>query len=309
MTIRPAPALLDQFFALRGALSKHIIEICDRLRETLAQLRLGFPVEFFAGQRNVRLALARIVLRQQLLNQFGLRACQVDDGVGEFANGELVGIAKVDRPREFGPCIHHPQKAFDEVIDIAERARLLAIAVDSDGFALQRLDDEIGDDAPVIGMHPRAIGVEDAHDLDVELVLTVIVEEQGLGAALAFIIAGTRANRVDVPPVAFGLRMDRGIAVDLRSRCLEDAGLHALGETKHVDRARDAGLGRLNRIELVVDRTCRAGEIVDLVDLDIERKADVVAHKLEARMTSEVIDVAFVTSEEVVDAQHFIAAF
>jgi hypothetical protein len=35
---------------------------------------------------------------------------------------------------------------------------------------------------------------------------------------------------------------------------------------------------------LVVDRRGRTGEIVDLVDLDIERERHVVAHQLEARI-------------------------
>ena len=55
----------------------------------------------------------------------------------------------------------------------------------------------------------------------------------------------------------------------------------ALGQPEHVDRAVHAGLGRLHRVVLVVDRRGRAGEVVDLVDLDVERKGDVVAQQLE----------------------------
>ena len=106
-----------------------------------------------------------------------------------------------------------------------------------------------------------------------QLVLAVIVEEQRLGAALAFIIAGARADRVDVAPVVFGLRMNIGIAVDLRRRRLENLALQPLGEAQHVDGAMHAGLGRLHRIVLIVDGRGGAGEIVDLVDLDVEREA------------------------------------
>jgi hypothetical protein len=45
-----------------------------------------------------------------------------------------------------------------------------------------------------------------------------------------------------------------------------------------------AGLGRLNWIELVIDRGRRARQIEDLIDLDIQWKGDVVAHDLEVRM-------------------------
>ena len=58
-------------------------------------------------------------------------------------------------------------------------------AVNGDGLAPQGLDDEVGDHAPVVGVHARAVGVEDARHLDAQLVLAVVVEAQGFGAALA----------------------------------------------------------------------------------------------------------------------------
>ena len=58
-------------------------------------------------------------------------------------------------------------------------------------------------------------------------VLAVIVEEQRLGAALAFVVAGARADRVDVAPIVLGLRVDGGIAVNLGGRRLEDPALAA----------------------------------------------------------------------------------
>ena len=68
---------------------------------------------------------------------------------------------------------------------------------------------------PSLRVHARAVGVEDARDLDLELVLAMIVEEQRLGAALALVVAGARTDRIDVAPVVLGLRVHRGIAVDL----------------------------------------------------------------------------------------------
>ena len=100
------------------------------------------------------------------------------------------------------------------------------------GSFLQRLDDEVGDDPAVVGVHARAVGVEDAGDLDAQAVLAAVVEEQGLGAALAFVVAGAEADGVDVAPVVFGLRVDFGVAVDLAGGGLEDLGLGALGEAR-----------------------------------------------------------------------------
>src|SRR6202012_775084 len=99
-------------------------------------------------------------------------------------------------------------------------------------IALQRLDNEVRHDAPIVRMHARAVGVEDARDADAQLVLAVIIEEQGRGAALAFVVASARTDRVDVAAIILGLRMDRRIAIDLGGRGLEYLRAHALGETQ-----------------------------------------------------------------------------
>ena len=52
-----------------------------------------------------------------------------------------------------------------------------------------------------------------------------------------------------------------------------------------------AGLGRLHRIVLVMHRRGRAGEIVDLVDLDVERERHVVADQLEMLVVEQMLDV------------------
>ena len=91
-------------------------------------------------------------------------------------------------------------------------------------------------------MHAGAVGVEYARHLDANAVLTMIIEEQGLGGAFAFIVAGARPERVDVAPVGFRLRMNVGVAVNFAGRSLEDLRLDALGQTQHVDRAVHAGL-------------------------------------------------------------------
>ena len=97
--------------------------------------------------------------------------------------------------------LHQPHEPVDQIVDVAERAGLAALAVDRDVLAAQRLDDEVGHHAAVVRVHARAVGVEDARHLDRQLVLAAIVEEQRLGAALAFVVAGARADRIDVAPI------------------------------------------------------------------------------------------------------------
>jgi len=45
-------------------------------------------------------------------------------------------------------------------------------------------------------------------------VLTVVVEKEGFGTPLPFVIARSATDRIDVAPIFFGLGMDVGIAVD-----------------------------------------------------------------------------------------------
>jgi hypothetical protein len=63
-----------------------------------------------------------------------------------------------------------------------------------------------------------------------------------------------------------------------------------------------ASLRRLHRIVLVVNGRSRAGEIVDLVDLQIDRECHVVADKLEALVINQMLYVASGAGEEVVEA-------
>jgi hypothetical protein len=63
----------------------------------------------------------------------------------------------------------------------------------------------------------------------------------------------------------------------------------------------------LDGIELIVHRRSRTGKVEDLIDFDIQRERDVVAHELEARTAHEVSDVASAAGEEVVYAQDFLA--
>jgi hypothetical protein len=43
---------------------------------------------------------------------------------------------------------------------------------------------------------------------------------------------------------------------------------------------------------LIVDRACRTGEIEDLVDLDVQREADIVTQDFEAGIGEQMRDIA-----------------
>jgi hypothetical protein len=58
----------------------------------------------------------------------------------------------------------------------------------------------------------------------------------------------------------------------------------------------------LHRIVLVVNGRGRAGEIVDLIDFDVERERYIVANQLKPMVIEQMIDVASRAGEEVIDA-------
>ena len=136
-------------------------------------------------------------------------AGQTDHAFRQFAHRDFVRIADIDRTGDVGAGCHQADEAFDQVVHVAERPRLAAVAVERDVLAPQRLDDEVRHHPAVVRVHAGAVGVEDPHHLDRELVLAVIVEEQRLGAAFALIVAGARTERIDVAAVVLGLRMHR----------------------------------------------------------------------------------------------------
>ena len=65
--------------------------------------------------------------------------------------------------------------------------------------------------------------------------------------------------------------------------------------------------GRLNRIVLIMDRRCGAGEVKDLVHFNEKRETDVVSHEFKPGMLKQMFDVALCAREQIVDAQHVMA--
>ena len=84
------------------------------------------------------------------------------DEVGQVEHGAFVGVADVDRADERG--VEEGHQAPDLVFDEAQAPRLAAVAVDGQGLAPERLDDEVRDDAAVARREPGAVRVEDAGD-------------------------------------------------------------------------------------------------------------------------------------------------
>ena len=169
---------------------------------------------------------------------------------------------------------HVAAKGLNQVVAVLEAAGLGAVPEDGDVLVAEGLHDEVGDHAAVLRMHVRTIRVEDAHHAHVHVVFPDVVRGKRLRDALALVVAAADADRVHIAPVAFDLRMHRGIAIDFGGRGMQQLGAMRLGEFEHVEDAHDARLCREDRPCLVVDRRGRAGEGVDLVELHVRNAVD-----------------------------------
>src|SRR5205807_3691118 len=211
-------------------------------------------------------------------------------------------ITDIDRSSNIRRRLHESEECVNQIIDITEGAGLRAVAIDGDVTAKQRLYNEIRDHPPVVRVHTRAISIEDPSDLDLQLMLPPIVKKQCFCTALSFIITRARPNRVNVPPIILDLRMDTRIAVNFGCGCLEDSCPQTFSKAQHIDSPVDTCLRRLHRIALIVDRRSWASEIVNLVDLHIKRKRDIMPDHLKMFVIEQMLDVASCAGEKIVDA-------
>jgi hypothetical protein len=55
-----------------------------------------------------------------------------------------------------------------------------------------------------------------------------------------------------------------------------------------------------------VNRACRTCQVVDLINLDIERKGNIVPLNLEVGIAAQVSHIALRSGKKIVDAQHLV---
>src|SRR5256714_3316778 len=147
--------------------------------ETFAEVDLGAPAEHLGRKRDVGPAPNGIVHGKRLEDDLGARARDLEHGVGELEDGELVRVADVHRTGPIG--VEEGEDAAHLVVDVAVRPRLRPVAVDGERLALEGLDQEVRDDAPVAGPQAGPEGIENAHDLDVQVLPPVVGHGPRLG--------------------------------------------------------------------------------------------------------------------------------
>jgi hypothetical protein len=171
-------------------------------------------------------------------------------------------VTDVDRSGVW--TVHKEDKTVDEIVDVLERPGLLTVTVDSHILALESLDDEVGDDSAVVGVHSGPEGVEDTGDSDIHRILPHVTVGKSLSDSFTLVVTSSGSDTVDVTPVVFSLGVFLGVTVDLGGGGDEETSLGSLGETEHVEGTHEPGLEGFDRVVLVVRRRCGAGQVVDL---------------------------------------------
>ena len=91
-------------------------------------------------------------------------------------------------------------------------------------------------------------------DADVDIALAVVIEEEGFCGTLAFVVAASQSDGIDIAPVVFALGVLGGDAVDFGGGGLQDTRFDALGKAEHLESTHHAGLDSLYGVVMVVDR-------------------------------------------------------
>jgi hypothetical protein len=94
------------------------------------------------------------------------------------------------------------------------------------------------------------------------------------------------------------------ITINFRSRSLENFRPQTLREAQHVDCPVHASLSRLHWIALVVDWRGGTGEIVDLINFDVQWECHVMADHFKALVAKQMFDIAASAAKIVIDANH-----
>src|SRR4029077_9643010 len=134
------------------------------------------------------------------------------------------------------------------------------------------------------------------------------IVEKRLGGSLAFVVASPWPKGIDVAPVALGLRTDFRVAIGFGGRRLKGARPSPRSQIQDIQRAKNGGLQRVDRIALIVLRRGRASKVVDLVHIEIELVDHVLGDDAEHRVRSKTLDVAIVASRKIIEANHTVSA-
>lgn len=244
----------------------------------------------------------------------GRAACALFYTLGEAFDGDFFGVTNVDDFADGAVGVHEADEAFDGVADIAEAARLLAIAIDANGIVVDGLFDEIGEDHAVAAGLTGADGIEKADDDNGELLFFPVGESEKFiesfgGSVTPAAFSGRAEDEVGV-----FVERDVGVlAVDFGSGSSENEFAFFAGGFEDALGAVDIGFNSADRAfddELDADGSSEVDDDVGIIDefgeeLEIFDIVEVIFH---LAGSFEVADVIHATGREIVEQNYAVAA-
>ena len=100
--------------------------------------------------------------------------------------------------------------------------------------------------------------------------------------------------------------MHLGISIYFRSRGLKNSRPDTLGQPQHVNGSNDAGLNRLDRVVLIMNRRRGTGQVIDLIDFEQDGFNHIVTQKLKLRIAHQVRNILSPSREKVVETDYFV---
>jgi hypothetical protein len=196
-----------------GARGKISAEVFERELQAAAKADGRLPLEDRSCPGNIGTPLRGIVLRKRFVANPAAGPGDEENFTGAPQNVPLFRVADVDGKMFLGAG--KAENAVDQIGDVAETARLAAVAIDREVLFEECLHHEVRDDPAVSGLQPRAVGIEDPHHPCVDAVVSMISHDESFGESLGLVINRPRTDWVDAPPIGFRLRMNVGVAVTL----------------------------------------------------------------------------------------------
>ena len=105
------------------------LKVRHSLNQSLAKRNGRIPAEQRLRARDVGLALFRIVLGQWQIFDAGVGTARLHNLFRQFLDRKLTRVAEIDRIVH-AVDIHQPNQCFDQIVDITERTRLIARAIE-----------------------------------------------------------------------------------------------------------------------------------------------------------------------------------
>jgi len=179
----------------------------DRATKPFTKRYTRLPTEKFPRARNVGTPPGRVILGQRMINDLGAGRHHVNDHFGELIDRELSRISDIDWHLRIFRRIHERCQPSHKVADIAKGPRLLAAPINGQRLAGNCLNDKIGYDPTVCGLHARAVSVENPDHPRIHAMSTQEVEAKRFSRPFSFIVASAGPGAIDIAPVVLPLRM------------------------------------------------------------------------------------------------------